>query len=36
MIMKITTATINREWHTAKAWLFEQINGAQGRAVAGG
>jgi len=26
-VMKISTATVKREWRTAKAWLFEQING---------
>lgn len=28
-VMKISTATVKREWRTAKAWLYEQINGAQ-------
>ncbi len=25
-VMKISTTTVKREWRTAKAWLFEQIN----------
>jgi RNA polymerase sigma-70 factor, ECF subfamily len=28
-VMKVSTATIKREWRTAKAWLFEQINGVK-------
>ena len=27
-VMKTSTATVKREWRTAKAWLFEQIHGA--------
>jgi predicted DNA-binding protein (UPF0251 family) len=26
-VMKISTATVKREWRTAKAWLYEQIAG---------
>jgi RNA polymerase sigma factor (TIGR02999 family) len=28
-VMKISTATVKREWRSAKAWLYEQIVGLQ-------